>query len=117
MNELRDGLKTISELWPIITFFGVALMGYLHLRFTVSKILEDKIKEKESMKEKEDDIEADIKGVSQKMNTIAETFQKKFDALKDKMTDNHLEVSKALTRIEGALSAHAISKNETQERS
>jgi len=92
MGQTFDTLKQVSEIWPLLTFMGVSILGYLNMRYAITTLKRD-------MHEKE----RDIKGVSQKINSATIHFSDEFKNVRREIGNNHLEVSKTLSRIEGRL--------------
>lgn len=82
---------------PFIGFFLGIIAGYFQLRFTVNQLKTDhenkKIKDAETFKY----IEDSMKGLSTKINNFKTDLNKE-------ISDKHVELTRALSRIEGVLS-------------
>lgn len=103
MSQAFETLKQVSEVWPVITFIGFTIYGYVKLRFKVED-LEEKLKnEKAKYIEDRDEIEGDIKGVSIKTNKVMADMVDEFKAVRKENSSNHLEASKTISELKGMI--------------
>lgn len=84
-------LKQINEFWAPIAFIIGIVVGLLLIKFKV-KILEEKVAP----------VEDDFKGISMKIDKAKKELEDDIEKLKDTMTANHLDLSKQLSKIQGA---------------
>lgn len=103
MGQILDFLKEVSDVWPIVVFIGATIYGYVRLRFKVED-LEEKLKtHKVNSIEVKEDIESDIKGVSQKTNTFIKEVNEELKQVRKENSDNHLKVSNDLHELKGMI--------------
>lgn len=92
--------ELINEANSMIPFLGFLLgiiAGYLQLRFTVAQLKTDYENKKKADEKTFLYFDESIKGVSKKINGVKEELGKEIG-------NKHIEVIKALSKIEGALS-------------
>lgn len=92
--------EIITEATALIPFVGFVLgiiAGYLQLRFTVTQLKADYENKKIADAKAYTYFDESIKGVSKKINSVKEN-------LGQEINTKHIEVIKALSKIEGALS-------------
>lgn len=103
MATLPDFLKEASEVWPVLVFIGATIFGYARLVSQVER-LKEKIKEaSEKSKDEKDEIEGDIRGVSQKTNTFMKEMNEELKEVRKENAANHLKVSNDIHELKGMI--------------
>ena len=90
MDEALNGLtQALSKYWPIISFMGLQVIGYLKLQWTVANLLKN------------------INGIGSKVNEIKETVDT--NHVEGIMRSSHL--IERVARIEGMLETAPYMRN------
>lgn len=105
LESLKELATALNEMWSVLAFIGVAIYGYFKLGVRVDKLEEKEIEDKKDTEKRQEDIDEDIKGVSQKVNVGFKEIAVEFKAVRKENSDNHLQTSKDIAELKGMVNA------------
>jgi len=109
LEDLKELGLSLSEIWPVLAFIGAAIYGYFKLGVRVDKLEEKEFQDKQDTEKRQEDIDEDIKGVSQKINVGLKEINLEFKAVRKENYDNHIQTTKDISELKGMVNALLIS--------